>query len=212
MPVFQLENDLVFPHPSLAEEGLLAVGGDLSPERLLLAYRNGIFPWYNEGEPILWHAPDPRFILFPEKIHISKSMKTWMRKGLHSVKENTSFKEVMRHCKNAFRADQDGTWITSEMEKAYNKLHELGFAHSVEVYNKNEDLVGGLYGIKLGSVFFGESMFQLESNCSKLALIHLSQNPGIKLIDCQMETEHLASMGAENVSLEEFLGFLNQYT
>lgn len=213
MPVFQLTEELVFPHPMLAnEDGLLAIGGDLSSERLLLAYQNGIFPWYNEGEPILWHAPNPRFVLFPKKIKISKSMKQVLKKGAFTVQLNTCFEEVLQHCKNAKRVGQDGTWITSDIEKAYTALHHQKIAHSIEVFNASNNLVGGLYGIQLGSVFFGESMFQKESNASKVALIHLAQNFDLKLIDCQVHTDHLESMGAEEIPLEEFLLLLKEHT
>lgn len=211
MPVFQLSEELIFPHPSLAEDGLLAVGGDLSPERLLLAYENGIFPWYNEGEPILWHAPDPRFVLFPKKIKVSKSMKQILKKANYEIGINTAFKKVLYHCKTVEREDQDGTWITSDIENAYLKLHELGYAHSVEIFNLESKLVGGLYGIKLGSVFFGESMFQLESNASKIALIHLATNFKLSLIDCQVHTDHLESMGAEEITLDSFLELLKAH-
>lgn len=212
MPIYQLSKDLVFPHPSYAEDGVLAVGGDLSPERLLLAYRYGIFPWYNEGEPIYWHAPNPRFVLFPQDFYCSKSLQSLIKQKKYSFAINQNFEAVIRHCKTVDRTFQDGTWITDDMEKAYLNLHEMGFAHSIEVYNQNQKLVGGLYGIKLGKVFFGESMFHLESNASKLALYHLIASLDLELIDCQVYTEHLKSLGAVDISLEHFLNLLDQYT
>jgi len=184
----------------------------LSPERLILAYRSGIFPWYSQGEPIIWHAPDPRFVLFPQNFYVSKSLKQLLKQNKYSFAIDTNFKEVIRNCKTVNREEQDGTWITNEMETAYIKLHELGFAHSIEVYNLNKKLVGGLYGIKLGKVFFGESMFHLESNASKLAFYHLISSFDLELIDCQVYTEHLESLGAEDVSLEHFLSLLNLFT
>ena len=208
MPVFQLTEELIFPHPSLAKDGLLAVGGDLSPERLLLAYENGIFPWYNEGEPILWHAPDPRFVLYPKNIKISKSMKQVLNKQNYKLKVDNAFEEVIRLCKEVKRAEEDGTWITNDIERAYIQLHKRGFAHSIEVYNKNGKLVGGVYGIKLGSVFFGESMFSKRSNTSKMALISLAHffiEKNYRFIDCQIHNDHLESMGATLVSREDFL-------
>lgn len=212
MPVFQLTEELIFPHPSLADDGLLAVGGDLSQERLLLAYENGIFPWYNEGEPILWHAPDPRFVLFPQNIKVSKSMKQVLNKKDYEIRINTAFEEVIRLCKEVKRNGEDGTWITNEMTKAYTLLNKNKYAHSIEVFNNKDKLVGGLYGIKLGAVFFGESMFQLEINTSKIALIYLAQNFGLSLIDCQMYTEHLKSMGAQEIPLSNFLLLLKEHT
>lgn len=212
MPIYQLSKDLIFPNPFHAEDGIIAVGGDLSPERLILAYRSGIFPWYSQGEPIIWHAPDPRFVLFPQSFYVSKSLKQLLKQNKYSFAIDTNFKEVIRNCKTVNREEQDGTWITNEMETAYIKLHELGFAHSIEVYNLNKKLVGGLYGIKLGKVFFGESMFHLESNASKLAFYHLISSFDLELIDCQVYTEHLESLGAEDVSLVHFLSLLNLFT
>lgn len=211
MPIYKLSKELIFPDPLKAEDGVLAIGGDLSPERLLLAYSNGIFPWYNEGEPIIWHAPDPRFVLFPENFYCSKSLKRLIKQEKYTFKVDTNFEAVIQNCKQIFREDQDGTWITNEMEKAYINLHELGFAHSIEVYNQENKLVGGLYGIKLGDVFFGESMFHLESNTSKLAFYHLVSHFQLKLIDCQVYTEHLESLGADDISLSRFLDLLDEY-
>src|SRR2546428_8421064 len=176
MPIFQLTDELVFPHPLLADEnGVLAIGGDLSPERLLLAYQNGIFPWFNEGEPIIWYAPNPRCVLHPKKTKISKSMNQELRSGKFRVSFNENFKAVIGNCQKVLRKDQPDTWITNEMFDAYVKMHELGFAHSVEVWQRDE-LVGGLYGINLGTVFFGESMFHKVSNASKVAFITLAQS------------------------------------
>lgn len=205
MPIYQLTDEIVFPHPSLAEEdGVLAIGGDLSLERLLLAYENGIFPWYNEGEPIIWHAPNPRFVLFPEKLKVSKSMRQLINSQKYNITLNQSFEEVIKQCGLIKRKYQDDTWITNEMEKAYINLHNYGYAHSVEVWNENNELVGGLYGVNLGTVFYGESMFHKESNTSKLALISLIQQFPFKIIDCQVYTKHLSSLGAEEVSFELF--------
>ena len=209
MPVFQLSKDLIFPDPFLAEDGFLAVGGDLSPERLILAYRNGIFPWYSEGEPICWHAPDPRFVLYPEKIRISKSMKQVLRSHKFEVTKNKAFSKVIDACKQTFRPDQDGTWINEEMVNAYVNLNDLGYAHSYEVWEQKE-LVGGLYGVSIGNVFFGESMFHSVSNASKIALIHLAQKEDYFMIDCQMNTEHLSRMGAEEIDLASFLKILTK--
>ncbi len=211
MPIFQLTDELIFPHPSLAENGILAVGGDLSPERLLLAYQNGIFPWYNENEPVIWHAPDPRFVLFPEKFKKSKSLRLLMNKGIYKCEINTNFEDVIRNCKIAPRKEQGGTWITNDMEKAYIRMHYLGYALSVEVYNPKNELAGGLYGIKIGKVFFGESMFSKESNTSKIALAYLIENSDLKLIDAQVHTNHLESLGAEYIPLKDFLELLKKY-
>lgn len=211
MPVFQLSEKLIFPHPSLAEDGILAIGGDLSPERLLLAYQNGIFPWYNEGEPIIWHAPDPRFVLFPKKFKKSKSLRLLLNKNIYRCEVNKNFENVIRNCKTTTRKYQNGTWITDDMEKAYIRLHYLGFAVSVEVYNNENILCGGLYGIKLGKVFFGESMFSKESNTSKIALAYLVENSDTELIDAQVQTNHLESLGAENIPFEKFLLLLKKY-
>lgn len=212
MPLFALDKELVFPPVHLAEpDGLLAMGGDLSPERLLLAYKNGIFPWY-EGEHILWWCPDPRFVLFPEELKVSKSIKTMLNKNQFEFTINKAFAQVIHHCKEIKRPGQQGTWITDEVEKAYCKMHELGYAHSAEVW-KDGELVGGLYGIKLGKVFFGESMFSKASNASKYAFIKYVQQlteEGIELIDCQVYTEYLESLGARMIKREEFVQKLRQ--
>ncbi|NOZ34029.1 MAG: leucyl/phenylalanyl-tRNA--protein transferase [Chlorobi bacterium] len=212
MPVFELNNEIIFPHPSLAENGVLAVGGDLSPERLILAYQNGIFPWYNETEPIIWHAPDPRFVLFPEKFKKSKSLQSLINKNIYTCSVNRDFEKVIKNCKNIQRKENYGTWITYKMQQAYTKLHKLGFAVSVEVFNSENNLVGGLYGVKLGKVFFGESMFSKESNTSKIALAYLIKTIDLEIIDAQVHTSHLESLGAEYIPLNEFLLFLKKYT
>lgn len=208
--IFRLHpTQIIFPSPELAEEdGLLAVGGDLSPERLLLAYRHGIFPWYSDETPILWYSPHERFVLFPDKIKVSKSMRQVIRSGKFSTTENTAFAEVIKACASVPRQDQPGTWITSEMQEAYLKLHRLGFAHSIEVW-EGETLAGGLYGVTVGNVFCGESMFSKVANASKAALLWLAQNENYRLIDCQIESEHLKSLGAEIISREEYMGYLS---
>ena len=212
MPVYQLSDEIMFPNPDLAEEdGLLAVGGDLSFERLILAYCNGIFPWYSEGEPILWWCPKPRFIIKPSEINISKSMKRVFNKGEFKVTFDKDFNEVIKNCKE-LRENKEGTWITDDMKEAYINLFNKGFASSVEVY-KNEKLVGGLYGVKIGRCFFGESMFSTETNASKLALISMCkklEREGYLFLDCQMHTNHLESMGGKFVSWEEFKEMLQQ--
>ncbi len=201
--------EIVFPDPSLADaEGLLAIGGDLSVERLLLAYRMGIFPWFNEDEPILWWSPDPRFVLFPNKLKVSKSMKQVLRNSDFEVTVNREFKQVITECSRAKRNGQSGTWITNDMLEAYYQMHNMGYAKSVEVWLKSE-LVGGLYGIDLGNgVFCGESMFSKVSNASKVGFITFIQNTDYKLIDCQVYTSHLASLGAEDIQRKRFLKYL----
>ena len=206
--IFRLDKRIVFPNPSLAEEdGLLAVGGDLSGNRLLLAYRQGIFPWYSDDTPILWYSPHERFVLFPDELKISKSMRQVLRSGRFSVTYDRSFAEVISACSSINRKDQPGTWITSDMKNAYIRLHNEGHAHSVEVW-ENQNLVGGLYGVQVGAVFCGESMFSKVSNASKVALISLCNTRNYKLIDCQVYTEHLESMGARTISREEYLRIL----
>ncbi|MBC5625812.1 leucyl/phenylalanyl-tRNA--protein transferase [Clostridium sp. NSJ-49] len=206
MPVYRLSKEIIFPNPDLAEEdGLLAVGGDLKFERLILAYCNGIFPWYSDGEPILWWCPKPRFIIKPNEVNVSKSMKRVFNKGKFTVTFDKDFKAVIQNCKE-LRENKEGTWITDEMMDAYINLHKRGFASSVEVYN-NEKLVGGLYGVKIGKCFFGESMFSIESNASKVALISMCkklEEEGFIFLDCQMHTNHLESMGGRFIDWEEF--------
>ncbi len=211
--MYLLNQHLEFPPPHLADEsGLLAIGGDLSPERLLLAYQNGIFPWYNAGQPILWHSPDPRMVLFPSALKVSKSMRQLLRKELFEVTINKAFEKVIRACSGIPRAGQEATWITDDMIAAYIKLHELGHAVSVEVWQE-EQLVGGLYGIDLPEqkVFCGESMFSTVSNASKVGFItwvQQLQEQNYKLIDCQVYTEHLASLGADEIYRTAFLEYL----
>lgn len=201
-----------FPEVKKAEpDGLLAIGGDLSAERLLLAYQSGIFPWYADDEPILWWSPNPRMVLYPEELKVSKSMKQVLRQGKFTVTVNKAFGEVIKACANVYREGQWDTWIVPEMVEAYTELHKLGYAHSVEVWS-NERLVGGLYGLALGKVFCGESMFSLESNASKtgfITLVQWLQAKGYTLIDCQVHTPHLESLGAREIPREQFLQSLN---
>ncbi|MDN3587453.1 leucyl/phenylalanyl-tRNA--protein transferase [Pedobacter aquatilis] len=204
-----LDNDCNFPNPALAEEdGLLAVGGDLSLERLLIAYSNGIFPWFSEGDPILWYSPHQRCVIYPEKITVSKSMLKVFRDKTFEITLNKAFDEVIKNCALTPRIGQDGTWITNEMQAAYIDLHQKGFAHSVEVWQSGK-LVGGLYGVKINRVFCGESMFSHVSNASKAALIFLSKTD-INLIDCQLPTDHLMSLGAEMIEREIYLEALHK--
>ena len=214
-----LTNKIAFPPVSEANQyGMVAVGGDLSTERLLLAYKSGIFPWYSDGEPIVWYSPNPRMVLFPNKLKISKSMRQILRKGLFKVTYNQAFEEVIANCKTINREAQGetGTWITDEMKEAYIKLHKLGVAKSVEVWKRsfdcaqddNYELVGGLYGLEINDIFCGESMFSKVSNASKVAFISLVKNSHYKLIDCQIYNPHLASLGAEEISRSEFLEIL----
>jgi leucyl/phenylalanyl-tRNA---protein transferase len=212
MPVYLLGPDLVFPPPDLAEGGLLAVGGDLSPERLLLAYRMGIFPWYEEGYPILWHSPDPRCVLRTERLHVGRTLRKVLKRGEYQVRMDTAFRDVIRACKEAPRPGQDGTWITGDMEKAYLELHRLGFAHSVEAWQHGE-LAGGLYGVSLGHMFFGESMFARAPDASKVALVALARTVaswGFRVIDAQVATPHTRAMGAEDLPRREFLELLQR--
>lgn len=208
--IFQLsESELWFPEPELAEEdGLLAIGGDLSAERLVLAYQTGIFPWFSDESPILWYAPHERFVLFPEKLKLSKTMRKLLKTNKFKVTFDTAFPDVIRACATISREDQLGTWITNDMEKAYIQLFELGYAHSVEVW-ENDQLAGGLYGVEMNSVFCGESMFSKVSNASKVALISLCQNKNYKLIDCQVYSDHLESLGAELIYMNQFVNYLN---
>ncbi|NGM66007.1 leucyl/phenylalanyl-tRNA--protein transferase [Sphingobacterium sp. SGR-19] len=195
---YSLDNRLMFPHPSLADDdGLLAVGGDLSAERLLLAYQHGIFPWFSDETPILWYAPQERFVLEPRELKIAKSIQQFIRNSSFRTAHNTAFAEVIDRCATTKRKGQQGTWITADMQEAYIHLHELGYAHSIETYSENGTLVGGLYGIQIGAIFCGESMFSHASNASKLALIYLCQTFNFELIDCQIYSEHLASFGAK---------------
>jgi len=212
MSLFILNNELLFPPVHLSEpDGLLALGGDLSPERLLLAYRHGIFPWY-EGQHILWWCPDPRFVLFPEELRESKSMKQLHKRNVFEFRVDTAFREVITNCKTIAREGQESTWITDEVRDAYTRMHELGYAHSAEAWQDGK-LVGGLYGIRMGNVFFGESMFSKVSNASKYAFIQYVQRlqgEGVQLIDCQVYTAHLESLGARMVPREDFIALLDQ--
>ena len=213
MPIFKLPDPdaaPIFPAPDLAEpDGLLAVGGGLTPPWLMMAYANGIFPWYDKG-PILWWSPDPRMVLYPDALRIPRSTVRHLKKKTYRVTVDTVFESVLRNCADMARPDQHGTWINDEMIAAYNALHQQGFAHSVEVW-MGDELVGGLYGVAVGAVFCGESMFAKVSNASKIALISLAQKLELlnyKLIDCQVYTEHLDSMGALEISRAEFLSYL----
>lgn len=238
--MYFLSDKIKFPPIETANEyGILAIGGDLSPKRLLHAYKNGIFPWYSEGEPIVWYSPNPRMVLFPNDLKISKSSRKILKKDVFKVTFNQAFKEVISNCKSINRTSQgeSGTWITDEMEDAYLKLYEMGIAKSIEVWqridafsvdfdsaqplsfdsnlpsttkinNPNYKLAGGLYGVEIGNVFCGESMFSKVSNASKVAFIHLAQSKKYKLIDCQIYNDHLASLGAVEISRDEFMGYL----
>lgn len=213
MPIFALPDDeIIFPDPNLASrDGLLAIGGDLSVERLLLAYNHGIFPWFSEGEPIMWWSPNPRFVLFPDKLKISKSMQQVLRSNKFEVTTNQDFENVIRNCQHIKRIGQNSTWITEDIISSYTELHKLGVAHSVEVW-ENKKLVGGLYGLIMGKCFFGESMFSTVSNASKtgfISFVKQLQAQNFQLIDCQIHSEHLESLGAEMITRKKFLALLN---
>lgn len=212
MSVYLLsQKEIWFPNPSLAEEdGLLAVGGDLSLKRLLLAYMNGIFPWFNPSEDILWWCPKERFVIFPREIVISRSMKKFLKKMDFEIHLNRNFQRTIQACRLHWEKCKDGTWISDDMERAYNRLYEEGYAMSMEVYQK-ESLVGGLYGVIIGKCFFGESMFSLEENASKVALISLAkvlETKGGVFIDCQFKTDHLERMGGRYISYEEYTALM----
>ena len=206
--MYFLSRELYFPPvDSASAEGIVAIGGDLSPERLILAYRSGIFPWFEDDEPILWWSPPERMVLFPDELKVSKSMRNIINRQMFRVTFNTAFREVISNCRNIKRDGQPGTWITPEMVEAYCRLNELGFAKSVEVW-QNDELVGGLYGIDLGHIFCGESMFSKVSNASKIAFIALTQQlklANYRLLDCQVYNEHLESLGAREIEREDFL-------
>ncbi len=212
MPVFRIPDKHLFPHPSLAEpDGLLGVGGDLDPGRLMLAYANGIFPWYSAGQPILWFSPDPRFVLRPEALKVGRSLKKIIRRGDYEIRLDTAFLAVIRGCKEAYRPGQHGTWITPDMEAAYVELHRLGHAHSAEAWFEGE-LVGGLYGVSIGGLFSGESMFAQRSDASKVAFVWLVRQMaawGITLVDAQVRTEHLARFGGAELPREQYLSELH---
>ena len=205
--MYIVSKKLFFPPVEEADQnGLLALGGDLSMQRLLLAYRSGIFPWFNEDDPVCWWSPDPRFVMFSADLKVSKSMQVVLRKNEFQFTCNEGFADVISHCKNVHREGQGGTWITDEMQEAYINLHQQGYAHSAEAWH-NGELVGGLYGIRLGNIFFGESMFSLRSNASKFAFIRYVQQlqkENVELVDCQLHTAHLESLGAKMISRAEF--------
>ena len=214
--LYQLNDDHCFfpPADRANKDGLLAFGGDLSPQRLVVAYANGIFPWYSENEPLLWWSLDPRLIIRPGEMKVSKSLKRTLKSGKFEVRIDTRFREVMLRCAETPREGQDGTWIQDEMVEAYTHLHELGIAHSFETY-LDDDLVGGLYGLSIGQVFFGESMFHAVTDASKVAFYHLHlflKEHGFRLIDCQQETSHLMSLGAYAIPRKDFLDELKTLT
>jgi leucyl/phenylalanyl-tRNA--protein transferase len=201
-----------FPNIDLALEepnGLIAVGGELSTNRLLDAYTQGIFPWYSEGEPVLWYSPNPRMVITKDKLHVSKSLDKIIRSDRFEVRLNTNFEQVINQCKSIERKDQDSTWIDDDMVHAYSQLHRQGHAHSIEVY-ENDNLVGGLYGVGIGKVFFGESMFSCASNASKVAFVYLLRNTDYLLVDCQVENLHLKSLGAFNIERSAFVKLLKE--
>ncbi|CAI8378388.1 MAG: Leucyl/phenylalanyl-tRNA--protein transferase [Polaribacter sejongensis] len=203
-----LTENLEFPpYEHTTDDGVIALGGDLSEERLICAYKNGIFPWFSEGDPIVWYCPQERMVLFPDEIKVSKSMQKIIHKNEFTITENKAFKEVIYRCKNIERSDGYGTWITDDMEQAYLNLHKKGVAKSIEVW-QGDQLVGGLYGLEINTIFCGESMFSKVSNASKLAFIHLSKNKEYTLIDCQIYNEHLASLGAKEIERAAFLEIL----
>ena len=208
MPVYRLTDEMAFPPPAhAAPDGLLAVGGDLSPQRLLLAYRLGIFPWYSAGLPILWWSPDPRLVLEPQELRVSRRLRRLLKRGIFQVTFDRAFAAVIHACATVPRREQDGTWITPGMEQAYIRLHELGYAHSVESWRDGR-LAGGLYGVSLGRCFFGESMFHYETDASKAAFVTLARhlkNWGFQMIDAQVTTRHLLSLGAKEVPRKVFL-------
>jgi leucyl/phenylalanyl-tRNA---protein transferase len=213
MSLYALDNRLWFPPVDAAQEdGLLAIGGDLSVQRLLMAYERGIFPWY-EGDVPVWWCPDPRFVLYPNELKVSKSMKQLFKRNVFTFTNNQAFSDVINNCKKINRPGQDGTWITNEVVASYKKMHAYGYAHSAETWLDGE-LVGGLYGVRLGKVFFGESMFSVVSNASKYAFISYVKQlkkEGVQLIDCQVYTEHLESLGAKMITRNEFIALLHNY-
>jgi leucyl/phenylalanyl-tRNA--protein transferase len=213
MPVYLLSETLNFPNPRLAsKEGLLAVGGDLSQERLLLAYRHGIFPWFTHNEPILWWSPDPRLVLFPNEFYISRSLRKILKKETFQVSMDLAFYRVIAECAQIRIENNESTWIVDDMMEAYCRLHESGFAHSVETWYKG-NLAGGLYGVSIGKCFFGESMFARVSNASKIAMAKLADHlkrSRFQLIDCQVATAHLKRLGAREISRDRFLSLLDE--
>jgi leucyl/phenylalanyl-tRNA--protein transferase len=213
MPVYALDDELIFPHPVLREpDGLMAVGGDLSPQRLLLAYRWGIFPWYHGDQPILWWWLAPRLMVRPQDVHVSHSVRNYINRKVYTVTIDQDFESVMRRCGSVRRVGQEDTWIMPEMIEAYTALHHLGYAHSVEVW-EGDQLVGGLYGVALGMIFFGESMFAEKPNASKIGFIHLARHleeKGFLWIDCQQDTPHMRTLGADLIEEDDFLDILRQ--
>lgn len=213
MPLFRLSKNLEFPPAWLARaDGLLCIGGDLSPDRLLLAYKEGIFPWFSREEPILWWSPDPRLVLFPKDIHVSKSLKKKIKKNIYQIKINQAFEQTITACSESRQNRQEGTWLVEEMIDAYVELNQLGFAHSIETW-KDGELKGGLYGVCIGKSFFGESMFSSEADTSKLALVTLAkylEQFNFDLIDCQVTTSHLLRMGAVEISRNHFLDIIKE--
>jgi leucyl/phenylalanyl-tRNA--protein transferase len=206
-----LTDKIVFPdYQFTTKDGIIALGGDLSEERLIYAYKNGIFPWFSEGDPIVWYCPHERMVLFPDEIKVSKSMQKIINKNEFKITENKAFDKVIYNCKNIDRNDGFGTWITDDMEKAYINLHKKGVAKSIEIW-LDDDLVGGLYGLEINNIFCGESMFSKVSNASKLAFIHLAKNKKYKLIDCQIYNDHLASLGAREIDRDLFLEVLKNH-
>lgn len=192
-------------------DGLLAIGGNLTPERIILAYRRGIFPWYDEGQPIMWWSPDPRAVIFPDEFHVSRSLRRTLRKGTYTVSIDQCFNEVITNCANS--RFETGTWITDEMLATYRQLHDLGHAHSVETWRGNR-LVGGMYGLAIGRIFFGESMYSAAPDASKVALarlVHLLQHTEVKLLDCQVVSDHLLTLGMRPIPRKSFIGYLDQY-
>jgi len=212
LPIYKLSEEILFPDPSEAEDGIIAVGGDLSPERIIVAYLHGIFPWYSDTDPIIWWSPDPRCVLFPVELRVSRSMKQLLKKGIYTVTFDRNFREVIRHCADVRYKDRNDTWITGDMMQAYIQLYEMGIAHSVEVWDERGDLAGGLYGLAMGKCFFGESMFHLKPNASKygfITLVSLLREKGYELVDCQVHNDHLESLGATVIPREIYLSLLS---
>lgn len=214
MPIYQLTADYAFPDPAGAEEGIAAIGGDLNPERIIVAYLQGIFPWYNTNDPIIWWSPDPRCVLFPQEIKISKSMRQLFKKQFYKVTFDQQFSAVIQNCANLRYENREDTWLNNKMIESYTLLHEMGFAHSVEVWNDQNELVGGLYGLAMGKCFFGESMFFTQANASKYGFIALVQKlieNDYELIDCQVYNSHLESLGATMIPRDIFLSLLDTH-
>lgn len=212
MPIYLLNEQISFPPVDGAEDGIVAIGGDLSPERLLLAYEKGIFPWFGTDEPIIWHSPEERFVLMLDDLHISKSMRRVINSKKFKITFDTNFSDIIHYCANVKRKEETGTWITKEMIDAYENLYQLGYSHSVEVW-LNDKIVGGLYGVALGKCFFAESMFHLETNASKFAIIELVaflKQHQFHFIDAQVHTEHVATLGAKNITRNDFIQLLNK--